>query len=100
GGSSHSATSGYSSHSATSGNYSPSATSGYSSHSETTGKNSIAASIGKKSKVKSSVGNWIIGAEYDNNDNVICVKTAKVDGKKVKADTWYIVKNGKFTEAE
>ena len=35
-------------------------------------------------------GNWHIAA----------VKTAQIDGEKLKADTWYILKNGKFEEAE
>ena len=106
---SHSATSGYYSPSATSGDYSPSATSGYSSPSatsgdsspsETKGKNSIASAIGKNSKAKSTLGNWIVLSEIDDNYNVLCVKTAKVDGKKIKADTWYKLEGGKFVATE
>ncbi|MGA7714006.1 MAG: hypothetical protein WCA81_19085, partial [Rhizomicrobium sp.] len=97
---SHSATSGDYSHSATSGNYSPSATSGDYSPSETKGKNSIASAIGKNSKAKSTLGNWIVLSEIDDNYNVLCVKTAKVDGKKIKADTWYKLKGGKFVATE
>jgi len=91
-----SATSGNSSHSATSGDYSHSATSGYYSHSETKGKNSIACAIGRNSKAKSTLGNWLVLAEIDDNYNVLCVKTVKVDGKKIKADTWYKLEGGKF----
>jgi hypothetical protein len=39
-------------------------------------------------------------AEYDNDRNPIIVKTAQVDGKKIKADTRYVLKNKKFTEVK
>ena len=97
---SHSATSGNSSPSATSGNYSPSATSGYCSPSATSGENSIACAIGRNSKAKSTLGNWLVLSEIDDNYNVLCVKTVKVDGKKIKADTWYKLEGGKFVIAE
>ena len=91
---------GYYSHAATSGKYSPAATSGYYSHAATSGKNSIAVAIGKNSKAKSTTGNWIVCSEYDSDGNVKTVKTVKVDGKKIKADTWYTLKNGKFTRVK
>ena len=105
---SHSATSGYSAHSATSGYSANSATSGNSAHSATTGdyahasamgKNSIAAAIGKSGEARAAVGNWIVLSEYDKDGNVKTVKTAKVDGKKIKADTFYVLKAGKFVKA-
>ena len=67
------ATSGKCSAAATSGDYSPAATSGVSSHAATSGKcspaatsgdYSIAAAIGRNSKAKSTIGNWIVLAEY------------------------------------
>lgn len=75
--------------------------SGYSAHSATSGAESIAASIGLDGKAKAAKGSWIVLSEIkysDGNYNVIGVKTAKVDGKKIKADTWYQLKNGKFVE--
>lgn len=91
---SHAATSGDSSHAATSGDYSPAATSG---------KDSIAAAIGRNSKAKSSIGNWIVLAEYGewkgNTYPVPCVKCAKIDGEILKPDTWYKLQNGEFVEA-
>ena len=111
GNSSHAATSGYYSpaatsgdysHAATSGNYSHAATSGYSSHAATSGKHSIAASLGRNSKAKSSIGNWIVLAEYGEFDGthypVKCVKCALVDGENLKPDTWYRLENGEFVE--
>ena len=39
--------------------------------------------------------------KYENGGwHIADVKTAKIDGEKLKADTWYILKNGKFEEAE
>ena len=99
-------TSGDSSPAATSGNYSPAATSGYSSHAATSGysspaatagKESIAASLGREGKAKAALGSWIVLAEYKCDSlEVLSVKTAKVDGKKIKADTFYELKKGKF----
>ena len=95
----HSATSGDSANSATSGDYAHSATSGYYAHSSAMGKNSIAAAIGNGSKAKAAAGNWIVLSEYDRDGNVKSVKTAKIDGKKLKADTFYVLKAGKFVKA-
>ena len=90
-------TSGYSSPAATSGNSSPAATSGYYSHAATAGKESIAASLGREGKAKAALGSWIVLAEYKCDSlEVLSVKTAKVDGKKIKADTFYELKKGKF----
>ena len=88
------ATSGYSAHSATSGDYA---------HSAALGKNSIASAIGINCHVKGAVGNWIVCAEWVNSEDgwkVKGVESVKVDGKKIKADTWYYVKNGKFVEVK
>ena len=95
----YSATSGNSAHSATSGNSAHSATSGNSAHASAMGKNSIAAAIGKSGEARAAVGNWIVLSEYDKDGNVKTVKTAKVDGKKIKADTFYVLKAGKFVKA-
>ena len=91
------ATSGYSSPAATSGNYSHAATSGNYSPAATAGKESIAASLGREGKAKAALGSWIVLAEYKCDSlEVLSVKTAKVDGKKIKADTFYELKKGKF----
>ena len=91
------ATSGNYSPAATSGNYSPAATSGDYSPAATAGKESIAASLGREGKAKAALGSWIVLAEYKCDSlEVLSVKTAKVDGKKIKADTFYELKKGKF----
>ena len=66
------------------------------------GAKSVVCGIGKNNIAKAPVGSWITLAEYENNGNryeVVCVKTEYVDGDRIKADTWYELKNGKFEEA-
>ena len=116
GDSAHSATSGYYAHSATSGDYANSATSGdyansatsgcsahsatsgYYANSSAVGKNSIACALGRNSTAKAAVGNWIVLTEYASDGAIRWVKTAKVDGKEIKADTFYKLQAGKFVE--
>ena len=111
GNSSHAATSGYSSYAAasgdssyavTSGDYSHAAASGNSSRAATSGDSSIAAAIGRNSKAKSTIGNWIVLAEYGEWNGktypVLCVKCGKIDGVSLKPDTWYCLKDGEFVE--
>ena len=111
GDSSPAATSGVSSHAATSGVSSPAATSGFSSHAATSGDRStaatsgdysIAAAIGRNSKAKSTIGNWIVLAEYGEWNGkthpVLCVKGGKIDGVSLKPDTYYQLENGEFVE--
>ena len=59
-----------------------------------TGNNSIA---------KAKIGSWITLSKWDCIDGVwipICVKTEKVDGERIKADTFYKLVNGEFKEVE
>lgn len=72
-------------------------------HAEANGKNAIAAAFGVKGAAKACLGSWIMAAEWVDTDNgyeIACVLTAKVDGEKIKADTWYTVKGGKFVETK
>jgi len=109
GNSSHSATTGYSAHSATTGNSSHSATTGNYSHSATTGnyakasvtgKNSIAASLGKNGQAKAAKGDWIMLSEYGDDGSIKAIGVARVSGRKIKADTYYSLKGGKFVKAK
>lgn len=50
-------------------------------------------------------GSWITLSEwvYDENERcviLVCVKTEKIDGVKIKEDTFYKLENGEFVEAE
>ena len=72
-------------------------------HAEVDGKEAIAAAFGINGKAKACLGSWIMLAEWElknGNWHIAAVKTAQIDGEKLKADTWYILKNGKFEEAE
>lgn len=64
------------------------------------GKKSIGTNIGVHGIIKGKKGCWITLAEYDDNYNIKCVKSKKIDGKNLKEDTWYTLKNGKFVEVE
>ncbi|MDE1971434.1 MAG: hypothetical protein KGI50_07715 [Patescibacteria group bacterium] len=97
------AASGYASNLAASGYASKLAASGDESKIEMTGERSIAAGIGMDSMAKGKSGCWIVLAEWKNIDQKwtpINVVAVKIDGKKIKADTWYQLKNGKFVEAD
>ena len=74
-----------------------SASAGYSG-SASAGENGIACCRG--GKVKGGIGCAICCAELDNKGNNIGIAAAIVDGEKIKADTWYTVKNGQFVEAK
>jgi hypothetical protein len=67
-----------------------------------TGKDSIALAAGYRCKAKGAIGCWIVLAERGEwNGNTYPIKEVKafeVDGKKVKADTWYMLVNGELKE--
>ena len=57
--------------------------------------------LGIKGKASASLGNFILLAEWDCMDgNWVRVRMglAKVDGKRIKADTFYALRSGKFVE--
>ena len=68
------------------------------------GKNSVAIATGLQSKAKASLGSAIVvveRGEWNGNSyplKAIC--SAIVDGEKIKADTFYTVKDGVFVEAK
>ena len=102
-------TSGNYSTAGTSGNYSTAGTSGYYSTAAATGpycrakaegNNSIAVANGYKSKVKGSVGCYLVLTEYDDDGNFLCADLKFVDGISIKADTWYMLKDGLAVESE
>ena len=99
----HAAAQGYKGHAAAQGDYGHAAAQGYKGHAEVDGKEAIAAAFGINGKAKACLGSWIMLAEWElknGNWHIAAVKTAQIDGEKLKADTWYILKNGKFEEAE
>ena len=67
------------------------------------GEESIAIATGIASKAKGVLGCYIVLAEWEWNDhryNLKTVKTAKVDGKYIKEDTFYMLEDGEFIEVE
>jgi len=93
------ASSGNGSQLASSGYYSQLASSGNGSQLALSGKQSVGANIGINGIAKGITGCWITLAEYDNDYKIKCVKSAMIDGKKLKENTWYKLKNKKFVEA-
>ena len=98
-----SATGDYSGASAT-GNCSGASATGYKSGASA-GKGSVALSVGRDTRAKGSIGSWLVLTQCHHDDTVgedfiDLVKVAKVDGKRIKADTWYILKEGKFVLAD
>ena len=95
----HSATTGDSAHSATTGNSAHSATTGNSAQSSVAGEQCIAASLGVAGQAKGIKGNWIVLAEWDDG-KIKAMGIARIDGKKIKSDTFYTLKGGKFVEVK
>ena len=67
------------------------------------GKHAVICCTGKDGKVKGKKGSWITLAEwtYRNEEKSyvpVCVKTEYIDGERIKEDTFYFIKNGKFVE--
>ena len=65
------------------------------------GQNGIACARGNNCKVKGGLGAILVIAEENDYDNDIKEwKAFVVDGEKVKADTYYALKDGEIVEAE
>ena len=77
--------------------------SGDSAQIDSTGVDSVICCAGHGCTVKAKIGSWITLAEWEYSEEKgrsvpRCVKTEYVDGEKIKADTWYRLKNGEFVE--
>nr|DAI99245.1 MAG TPA: hypothetical protein [Caudoviricetes sp.] len=99
----HAAAQGEYGHAAAQGEYGHAAAQGKYGHAAVGGKDAIAAAFGIEGKAKACLGSWIMLAEWvftGSGLHIKTVKTAKIDGEKLKADTWYMLKNGEFEEAE
>ena len=94
------ASSGYYSQLASSGNYSKLASSGDDSQLASSGYGSVVANIGNRGLAKAKKGSWIVLAEYTSSGVPINVKVEFVDGIVIKEDTWYMLQDGIFKEAE
>lgn len=96
--------SGFQSAAVNSGTRSAAVNSGTGSAAEVSNGDSVAIVTGYNSKAKAGLGSAIVIAErgdwngktYPLNN----IKAAIVDGEKIKADTWYTLKNGEFVECD
>ena len=86
------------------GDYSAATNTGGRSAAEVSNGDSVAIVTGYQSKAKAGLGSAIVIAERDewNGETypLINIKAAIVDGEKIKADTWYTLKNGEFVECD
>ena len=69
-----------------------------------TGKACVSLAAGRECKAMGSLNCAICCVERGEWDGetypIIAVKAASVDGEKIKADTWYRLRNGEFVEGE
>ena len=70
---------------------------------ESAGEDSVICCAGHDSAVKAKAGSWITLAEWEYSEGKHgyvpkFVKTEYVDGERIKADTWYKLIGGEFTE--
>ena len=77
--------------------------SGYYAKIDSTGEDSVIMCAGEGSVAKAKIDSWITLAEWKRDDRKgrlvpVCVKTERVDGIKIKPDTWYKLQDGEFVE--
>ena len=63
------------------------------------GEESVAIVTGYKSKAKGAIGCWIVLTERDDEMHILGVKAVRVDGDKIKPDTFYMLSGGEIVEA-
>ena len=62
------------------------------------GAENIAVVTGYGSKAKGAVGCWLVLTERDEKMHILGVQAVCVDGETIKADTFYMLKNGAIIE--
>lgn len=102
---------GYMSGASATGDYSGASATGYMSGAMSVGdecraeakNNSVALVVGADGIAKGDVGSFIVlsevGEDEDGNAYIKDVRAVKVDGERIKADTFYKLVNGEFVEA-
>ena len=77
---------------------------GDSSYAEVAGDGSVAIVTGSNSEAKAGLGSAIVVVERGEFNGktypLLNIKAAIVDGEKIKADTWYELRNGEFMEVK
>ena len=92
-------------HIGSSGDYAKIGSSGDYAKIDSTGEDSVIMCAGLRSVAKAKIGSWITLVEWNLDDRKgrwvpVCVKTERVDGIKIKPDTWYKLQDGEFVEAK
>ena len=64
------------------------------------GKNSVAVSTGGYGKARGEIGCAIVLCEYDDDGTLLRIRSEIVDGEKIKANTFYTLKNGSLVNAD
>ena len=64
------------------------------------GKGGVAVGLGKEAMASGAIGAVLVLTERDDDYNIINVAAVIVDGEKIKAGTYYAIKNGKIVEAQ
>ena len=64
------------------------------------GKNGVAVVRGTDPKAKGGIGAVLVLVKTADDGEIEILKTVKVDGEKVKADTWYTVKGNRLVEVK
>ena len=82
------------------GNWSAATNTGNRSAATAEGNESIAIVTGYKSKAKGAIGCWIVLTERDDEMHILDVKAVRVDGDKIKPDTFYMLSGGEIVEAD
>ena len=65
-----------------------------------TGENGLSVARGNGVKAKGGIGSILVIAEEENSCKISNWKAVVVDGVNIKADTWYMLKDGELIEAE
>ena len=95
--------SGYYAQIGSSGDYAQIGSSGHYAQIKSEGKNAVIMCAGNDSMACGKIGSWLTLAEWKEQDGEwgpVCVKTERIDGERIKADTFYKLTNGEFTEVE
>ena len=91
---------GYQSAATNTGDQSAATSTGYQSAATVGGAESIAVVTGYGSKAKGAVGCWLVLTERDEKMHILGVQAVCVDGETIKADTFYMLKNGAIIEVD
>ena len=73
---------------------------GYNSAATASGENSVAVSTGRYGKARGEIGRAIVLCEYDDDGTLLRIRSEIVDGEKIKANTFYTLKNGSLVDAD